>query len=113
MSPRRLLHQARRAPLATLGYLILTVAIAVALVRVEQLASDNKRALCALRAEDQRDLARSRQFLEEHPGPGPFFGFTRAELEAGIREAQEDIKLTAFLGCSRRPDVNGRPAAYP
>lgn len=108
MSPHRLVHRARRAPWATIGFLILFVALSIVVYRLEGLARQGAQAHdanCALRADLQGRVDASRVFLdmtlaERINQYGPVLGSIDPEIvRSKLPDQQRSLDALAVLDC--------------
>jgi hypothetical protein len=85
---------------AVIAYLILAVAVAVALAdtfRNAQSGQQSHEAICALRTDLIRRVGDSERFLKEHPTGIP--GISRADIERSLHGQRETIHALAVADC--------------
>lgn len=92
---RRFLWRERR----TWAYLLLAGMTFWGLYKVEQLASESHRAICAQRANTEEQIKQTTDFLVTHPGAEPFPGVTRVTLQQGLDRQRRFVEAISFVDC--------------
>lgn len=77
------------------AFLLLSIATGFGFLRL----GEAHEALCALRADLERREANTLRYLEEHPGPEPIPGISRAEILRGLENQRRTLRSLDSLSC--------------
>lgn len=72
--------------------------IALAVYVFLQLQHTNT-SLCSFRGDLEQRVDQTQKFLDDHPGPEPFPGITRATLQTGLTNQRRTIESLSDLNC--------------
>lgn len=79
---------------------IVISAAAFGIEKVVRAANDAHRAVCAIKASDQRQYDTTRRYLHEHPDLIKKLGLSKAEIVAGQTQLRAELRVLKGVTCS-------------